>query len=350
MDFLGRLLDALERESPLFLATIIGVTGSTPAPVLSRMIVGRDGKVLAGTLGGGCTENDIRQAAVDCGPELHARVLSFGLSEDHVELGPICGGSIDVLIEPLTPADREVYSELKRKIDNGDDALLATGLSEGGQRLFKIVPDEVGPRHPLLASVPSEVGLHILDFPEGAGARRWKLPDGEVVVEPFRGRPEAVIFGGGHIGQSVAHLAAFAGFRVTVVDDRVSFAHAERFPGADRTLVLPFDGAFESIAVTPSTYIVIVTRGHQHDEIVLRQAVESKAKYIGMIGSRRKVEVTFQHLREQGVSETSLRRVYSPIGIDIKAMTVDEIAVSVIAEMILVRRGAGSPPAHKRYT
>jgi xanthine dehydrogenase accessory factor len=350
MDFLGLLIEALGREPQVFLATIISVKGSSPAPVLSRMIVALDGRILGGTLGGGCTENDIRTAAIDSGRSPASRVLSFGFSEDHVELGPICGGTIEVLIEPLTKDDQAVYLKLRDATEQGIDALLATGHSEGGERIFKTVLDQEGPGHPMLAEALGDMHLTVSEFHEGSGARRFPLPKGEVIVEPFRGRPEAIIFGGGHVGQSVAHVAAFAGFRVTVVDDRLRYAFNERFPDADRTLVLPFDKAFASLSIGPTTYLVIVTRGHQHDETVLRQALLTPAKYIGMIGSRRKVELAFQHLRAEGISDALLRRVYGPVGIDIKARTVEEIALSIVSEMIVVRRGEGSPLAHKRIT
>jgi xanthine dehydrogenase accessory factor len=349
MDFVGQVLTALEYEEYVFLATITNVVGSAPAPVLSRMLLSRHGTVLAGTLGGGCTENDIRQAAVDLGTGGRASVVSFGLSEEHVELGPVCGGTIEVLIEPLTRADRGVFESLKDTIDRGTDALLATGLSEQGTVFLRTVIQEGHAADPFFSSAPPDVGLRVADYREGTGARRWKVAEGEVIFQPFRGRPDAVIFGGGHVGQSIAHLAAFVGFRVTVIDDRMQFARADRFPTADCTHALSFDRSFDAIRVTRSTYIVIVTRGHQYDEMVLREALNTQAKYIGMIGSRRKVEVTFRHLREQGVPESRLRNVYTPIGLDIRASTVEEIAVSIVAEMILIRRGGSSPVAHKKW-
>ena len=161
----------------------------------------------------------------------------------------------------------------------------------------------------------------------------------EVSLEPMVPPDQLVIFGAGHIGMPLSRLAAVLGFEVTVVDDRERFANAERFPDAARIIVEPFDEAIQRVELTPWTYLVLVTRGHEHDEATLRHVVGSPAPYIGMIGSRRRVLVVFERLRAMGVPQEFIRRIYAPIGVDIGARTPEEIALAILAEIVSVKRG-----------
>ena len=165
----------------------------------------------------------------------------------------------------------------------------------------------------------------------------------EVSLEPMVPPDQLVIFGAGHIGQPLCRLAAVLGFEVTVVDDRERFANAERFPDARQVVVEPFEQAIAGIKVTPWTYLVLVTRGHEHDEATLRHVVGSPAPYIGMIGSRRRVLVVFERLGAMDVPAEFIRRIYAPIGIDIGARTPEEIALAILAEMVSVKRGGRAP-------
>jgi xanthine dehydrogenase accessory factor len=161
----------------------------------------------------------------------------------------------------------------------------------------------------------------------------------EIFIEPLA-TPSVYIFGAGHISCTISKIAKMAGFRVVVIDDREEFANCQRFPEADEILLRPFD----SIDLMPSedSYIVIVTRGHRYDQQVLEWAVKQKAKYIGMIGSKEKIKNTYENLVSRGVSKGVLERVHSPIGLDIGAKTPDEIAVSIVAELIKIRRKESS--------
>jgi xanthine dehydrogenase accessory factor len=167
--------------------------------------------------------------------------------------------------------------------------------------------------------------------------------DGLTVVEPIIGMQDLFVFGGGHVSRFVVRSAAMAGFRVTVVDDRPEYANAQRFPEAWRTLAVPFDRAWEHLEVRSSASVVIVTRGHKFDERVLERAVQTPARYIGMIGSATKVAATFRNLRERGVTEDRLRSVRAPIGLAIGGRTAEEIGISITAELIAVRRGVDGP-------
>lgn len=161
----------------------------------------------------------------------------------------------------------------------------------------------------------------------------------EVSLEPMVPPDQLIIFGAGHIGMPLSRLAAVVGFEVTVVDDRERFANAERFPDAIRIVVEPFDQAIRAVPLSAWTYLVLVTRGHEHDEATLRHVVGSSAPYIGMIGSRRRVLVVFERLRAMGVPEEFIKRIYAPIGVDIGARTPEEIALAILAEIVSVKRG-----------
>jgi len=162
--------------------------------------------------------------------------------------------------------------------------------------------------------------------------------DLEVFIEPILTSPTLYIFGGGHIALALTKMGKLVGFNITVIDDRAEFASSERFPEADVILAEDFTKSFPKMKIDKSSYIVIVTHGHQHDEVVLEWAVGTPAKYIGMIGSKTKNATIFTHLLAKGISQEQLGRVHAPIGLEIEAQTPEEIAVSILAEVIKVRR------------
>ena len=168
----------------------------------------------------------------------------------------------------------------------------------------------------------------------------------EIFVEPLLPQPTLFLFGGGHVSTAVARVAAPAGFAIGVVDDREAFANKERFPMAAEVYTSYEDG-FEKIHPNASTYLVIVTRGHKDDMRVLAWAVKTDARYIGMIGSKRKVISVYKALEKEGYSPEMFKRVHAPVGLEIGALTPDEIAVSITAELIAIRRNAGQNLPHK---
>ena len=170
----------------------------------------------------------------------------------------------------------------------------------------------------------------------------------EIFVEPVLPVPHVVIFGAGHISRQLSRIATVAGFRTSVVDNRPMYANTERFPEAENIYSDTFERAFEEIVPNENTYVVIVTRGHQEDENVLRWAVRTNAGYVGMIGSKRKVRTIVQSLEKEGISSEALDRAYMPIGLDIGAVTPEEIAVAVVAEMIHHRRAGFKHPMGKK--
>ncbi len=161
----------------------------------------------------------------------------------------------------------------------------------------------------------------------------------EVMIEVTERPATLLIVGGGHVGQAIASIAALAGFSVSVLDDRAAFANQERFPMADRVICGDFVDELRRFEIDSTTYIVMVSRGHKQDELALREVAASGAAYAGMIGSLRRVSTVLTHLAQEGVPREALERVHTPIGLDIGAETPEEIAVSVVAELVLVRRG-----------
>lgn len=161
----------------------------------------------------------------------------------------------------------------------------------------------------------------------------------EVFVEPILPDPSLLLMGGGHLAQAIAEAAQRVSFKVSVVDDRASFANRERFPGVEETMVASFEESLDSIDVTENTFILIVTRGHGYDQVVLEKAIQSPARYVGLVGSRRKIRIILKNLLDKGIPPKTFSNLYAPIGLEIGSETPQEIAVSVIAELISLRKG-----------
>ena len=362
MDILQEILSALESEGSVILATIISTTGSTPASAFSKMLVKERGHAWIGTVGGGCLEGDVLEAAQRLYGQNKAEVLTFHLNEDDMVHGLICGGSLDVLIEPLTRDSLPLITEMKVVRDEGEDVVVATLVEPSGNIVMKaMLPgarsiDAMKDRwqqilqqsnHPVFECSAGELAEETRKAHQRNETRRVKLQDGELILEPMTGQPNLIIFGGGHVSKSISRAASMVGFHVTIVDDRKEYANPDRFPEASSTLALEFHDAFNHLIIKPSAYIVIVTRGHRSDEEILDRALKTPARYIGMIGSKRKVLTTYEHLVEHGIQVKDLDRVHSPMGIELGAVTAEEIGISVVAQLIHVRRGGSLPLQHK---
>jgi xanthine dehydrogenase accessory factor len=247
------------------LATIVNVRGSIPSFETAKMLVRDDGSI-AGTIGGGCVEAEVWQAAKEVMASEKPRTLHFDLNNDpKYDTGLVCGGTLEVFVEPVAPA------------------------------------------------------------------------------------PHLYLFGAGHVAYSLYKVARLAGFDVTVVDDRESFASRERFPEARDVYADDFERVMAQLAPGESSYIVIVTRGHRDDMRVLAWAIDQNARYLGMIGSKRKVIAIYKELEQRGVAREKLHRVAAPVGLAIGAVTPEEIAVAIVAEMISVRRQAQPSVPRMRY-
>jgi xanthine dehydrogenase accessory factor len=247
--------DALERGEPAALVTIVSTTGSTPQRIGAKMLVFGDGRTV-GTIGGGCYENDAFWKAREAIKDRRPQIVHYELSDDFAqETGLICGGQMDVYIEPIEPS------------------------------------------------------------------------------------PELYVIGAGHVGFHLARLAHEVGFRVHVVDDREKFASAERFPDASEVVVEDIPTWLTRSSLPSHAYVVIVTRGHTNDLDALRALAPRDLRYLGLIGSRAKVARIYDQLRLETMPAEFLSRVHAPIGLDIGAVTPQEIAVSILAELIAVKHG-----------
>jgi xanthine dehydrogenase accessory factor len=235
-------------------ATIVSSRGSIPSFKTAKMLVRDDGSIV-GTIGGGCVEAEVWQAAREVMESEKPRTLTFNLNQDpKYDTGLVCGGTLDIFVEPVLPS-ASLY-----------------------------------------------------------------------------------VFGAGHVSLNLCKVAKGAGFDVTVVDDREAYANKERFPEANEVIAQDFAQAMARLAPNEASYIVIVTRGHRDDMRLLRWAVQTQARYIGMIGSKRKTITIFRELTAAGVSPELFKRVHAPVGLDIGAVTPEEIAVAITAELIAVRR------------
>jgi xanthine dehydrogenase accessory factor len=249
------IAEALERGETAALVTIVSARGSTPQRVGAKMLVFADGRTI-GTIGGGCYESDAFGKARDAITARRPQLVHYELSDDFAqETGLICGGQMDVYIEPIEPS------------------------------------------------------------------------------------PELYIIGGGHVGYHLARLAHEVGFRVHVVDDREKFANRERFPTAEEVVADDIPTWLAATTLPPHAYAVIVTRGHTNDLEALRALAPRELRYLGLIGSRAKVARVYDALTADGVPAEQLTRIHAPIGLDIGAVTPQEIAVSILAELIAVKHG-----------
>jgi len=332
---------------------LVETRGSTPQKPGAAMLVFEDGSQ-AGTLGGGCVEAEVKRQALATLSSRSASVVTFQLDDDYGwDDGLICGGRMQVLIDPLAESsDRDYYSIVQRLADQGaglTEAIVfdadARGLPARAAYLF----DEAGEllthvRGPLEGGAPPHaVRAGIVPL---ATRPRPSASHG-VAYLPLLPRCRLLIVGGGHVGQAVAGLAADLEFDVWVVDDRAEYVTEARFPTAERRIAGIIGEVLPSIEVTPNTYCLIVTRGHNHDEEALYHLVDRGARYVGMIGSKRKIKLIFDDLLSEGVSRELLNQVYAPVGLDIGSQTVMEIAVSITAELV-AHRNLGVAGNHTR--
>ncbi len=317
------------------LASVAKRHGSLPMSATAKLLVTAGGARI-GTVGGGCLEAEIIERAHDVlqtrVPALSSHSLNAELAGDY---GLTCGGTAELFIEPVFSDERlaAVYAEAAALMARGERALMATGVDWSDGVMKAIVdPDRyVGAENERIRSAIEEFD---------STSELPSLENG-VLVEPVSGKPRLVVFGAGHVGARVAEAAAFAGWRVTVADDRADFADARRLPFAERVVTCEFHDVLGAVQLDAETYVVIATRGHQHDVVLAGQLAPRTLRYLGMLGSRRKVAMTAKVLRGWGITNEVIEQLHAPVGLSIGADTPEEIAVSVVAEMISVRR-AGS--------
>jgi len=316
------------------MATVSRHRGSLPMAHDAKMVVAADGRRW-GTVGGGCTEADVTEQALAAarggGPEFASHTLNADVAGD---VGLSCGGTVELFLEPIVPTHEmaALYAAVADAVERRLPALVVTALDwSDGPRKQAVLGDEIvsagwdepvwpgGPDLPRAAAVDEEHGLF---------------------VEPLVRTPRVIVFGAGHVGKAISRVASQAGFRVILTDDRAEFANAEAAPWADEVIAEDFRSVLDRMTLDEDDYVLATTRGHSMDAYIVERTAGSRARYVGMLGSKRKREVIFRALREAGVDAAALERVRVPIGEPIGADTPEEIAVSVVAELIRVRRTA----------
>ncbi len=325
------------------LATVVGVKGSTPRAEGAQMLIRADGSI-AGSIGGGCIEAAVWQAGREVMKSKTARLQDYDLTgRQETPEGLICGGTMQVFVEPVSPASSpDVFAELARLKDAGEATALAavvvpgeTNLTLGARLLIKEDGSLAGSLSPLLDGAVRQAGLEVL---QERAARLFSLGTCQVFAQPVFPQPTVFIFGAGHIGFAVSKIAHLAGFRVVVIDDRPAYASKERFPDAEEFYVEDPADAVAHLKLNRVSYAVIACRGHLEDQRVLAEVLKTKAGYIGMIGSRKKTKTVFANLVEAGVAPAALARIHAPIGLPIAVETPEEIAISIMAEVVDHRR------------
>lgn len=357
----------LERERPFVLATVINVRGSTPREVGAKMMVRTDGQF--GTIGGGCGEAEVfRKARLLLEESSGARLTEVDLTGDfdQQEIGS-CGGIMDVFIDRWSPQkDLGLARKLADSVEHSRPAALVTlvdvgtrseappgtkavldaakgdasGLLSGfSNNALTELSERIADSLPGLLEVGENGSVRPVARIEPSGAAR-------VFVDPVAGAQRLIIAGAGHIAMPLAALGSMLGFHVTIIDDRASFANRERFPTADKIIVRPFEQALQSLHLDRHCYVVSVTRGHSFDEQVVRTVLQQQTQlargqagcFVGMIGSRRRVRAMLGRLEEEGFDPALLQEIHAPLGLDLGAETPEEIAVSIMAEIVRERR------------
>lgn len=301
LDVLDEILRRSGAGEPVAVCTVVRTRGSTPQKLGAVMLVLRDGAT-RGTIGGGCVEAEVRTRALERLTSRQSGLFSFHLDHDlGWDDGLVCGGTMHVAVEIIdSPQSAMPYQAVRELVAVGRET--AVKLT---------VPDDAGQPQTFTRT-----------------------------IEPV---PTLLIAGAGHVGVALADIAARSGFDVVLIDDRADLASTSRFPTAKQIIVGEVETELARFSITPHTYVVIVTRGHRHDGRALAAVVGSPARYVGLIGSKRKIVTIFEDLHRSGVPRKQLERVHAPIGLDISAVTPGEIAVSIAAELIAVRRRRGEP-------
>ncbi|MFO0868345.1 MAG: XdhC family protein [Pirellulales bacterium] len=360
-DLVDRLTSALHGGSPLAYCRLVETRGSTPQKAGATMLVFPDG-AQAGTLGGGCVEAEVKRRALQVIQDGQPVVATFQLDSDYGwDDGLICGGRMQVVIRPVADdPTRHYFSQLAQRVAHGEgvtEAVVFDAQSSGLEAPAHYLFDTNGqfldhlPGSPAVRAdgpgAPAVVPSLLSELLRPLAARPRPYAARGIAFLPILPRCRLVIVGGGHVGKAVAELAADLDFAVWIVDDRADYASAERFPRAERRCHGPLDQVLPALEITADTYCLIVTRGHSHDEEALYFLADRGARYVGLIGSRRKIRLIFDDLKNEGIPVEKLRQVHAPVGLDIGSQTVSEIAVSICAELV-AHRNLGTVPARPR--
>lgn len=333
----------LEAGDNVALVTVVSTTGSTPGKVGYKMLVWAEGKQTFDTIGGGLVEGRMIEQAGRMLSKPSSRAFTFSLGDTPDDEKGICGGSVELLIETFDEDALSLFHDLIAAADSDESTALLSIISPDAPLRKILIRDAA-----LSATADAEFSSEIIEaikevVAAGHGVIRVSAGDANAFIEGISRLPAVILFGAGHLADHVAKYAKAMHFRVAVYDDRCEYANRQRFPDADEIIVADFGRALDKVRIDRRCYVVIVTRGHKYDEIVLEQVLKTDARYIGMIGSKRKTRTILDRLRHRGIPADLLDRVFSPIGVSIGAVTPEEIALSIVCELVKIRRLGREP-------
>jgi xanthine dehydrogenase accessory factor len=343
MDVFKRIDELIENGESFVSAVIVARSGSAPRTAGARMLVRRDASI-TGTIGGGILEAQARDLAMKVFGDGKSVLKKFSFTaEEAARECMICGGEVEVLIhfaDFSQSLNQVLYRQIAETFRSGKRAWLITEIPPGGGEPGPPAQGLVKKDGAYAGRLDRSIARALVNR-SGTGRAALVSHDRNLFfVEPLCDGGTVLIFGAGHISRKLAPLARLVGFRTVVLDDRREFANREHFESADAIMVPDsFERVVDDLGIDEDSYLVLVTRGHAHDKTLLRQALGTKAAYIGMIGSIRKRDSVYEALRSEGFSAHAFDRVCSPIGLDIGAETPEEIAVSIVAELIRARAG-----------
>jgi xanthine dehydrogenase accessory factor len=336
---------------PFALATVVGTAGSTPQKQGATLLVRGDGTTV-GTLGGGCVEGDIWFAAKEALREHTGPLFKrYYLNEDIAARdGLVCGGTMFFYIDPVehTDAFASLGTEIDAAYEGGPPLAVATvvksaSLTHGARLVVRHDGSTVGTLGEAAVDARAvEAAAEVMPMGKSSSI---KTDEGdEIFVTGHTSPATVVLVGGGHVNLQVARVAQILGFRVMVTDDRPEFANRERFPMAEDFSVAPYDRGLSSFDITPNDAIVVGSRGHHFDDLALEAAVRTNASYVGLLGSKRKTIMIYEALLRRGVMPERLKAIRSPVGLDLGGRSPEEIAVSIMAEIVAFRNGKDGGP------
>ncbi len=337
------IVDSLNEQQESVTATILQKSGSAPREAGTKMVIRKDGSI-AGTIGGGLLEAMSMKLAAKVLQTKQCFIEDFELSDsDATAQGMVCGGEVRVLLEYIDALDiyqQNIYHKAKELQNAGIDFIFITKIPQSnrtisGKNKWICTESEV------YGVEDKEVLSIVENLRDNFNRIKFHLIDGKstYMIEPMYNTERLYIVGAGHVSQQIATLSKTLGFYTAVLDDREDFANKERFQTADEVRVISsYEGLAQEVSIPKNSYIVIVTRSHSLDKVVLTQALQTRAKYIGMIGSKNKKNHIYGELLHEGFSQKDLDEVHCPIGVAINAQTPEEIAISIVAELTQVKR------------
>ena len=324
------MAERLSAGEDLVLVTVVASSGATPRGAGARMLVGRGGRI-CGTIGGGAVEYRSEHIAAEVLKEKKSGSHDFSLTKNDVQnLGMICGGDVKVYFRYIPAGDGETLAlaaEAEKRFEGGQDMWLLNEISDSGRMCVYSAGGGFFPYEPPLWT------KDLMSRKPQSGEREGR----EFYAEQINSSGRVYVFGCGHVAQELVPVLAHVGFRCVAMDDRPEFASRELFPSAEEVLLIDFQRVADYVAIGPEDYVCIMTRGHAFDTVVQAQALRTPACYIGVIGSRHKAAGVRAALKEQGFTDGQLDRIVTPIGLEIKAETPAEIAISIAGQMILHR-------------